>query len=306
MIKRLSRKKYSVGLFGFGKAGQAVARVLLQSPEIELKWICRAKNSPIGGPGADMAMFGIEDVEKRMYWLNRERTDYVIDFSSPAAIAVYGQRAAEQGIGIISANSAHSPEQLAFAETLGTRTRIMCAPNITRGVNFLLLAASAVRRMAPDADIAIIEEHFRTKREVSGTARKIASALSVSEDAIRSLRIGGIVGSHQVVFGFPYQTLRLSHDSISHEAFGTGALYALSLLAEQAPGFYSYEKLLLGMLIEELQRMQTESGDISASAIAVTETETVVPSALDALGGMVTHTEANYGASLGSKRIPRL
>ena len=233
MIKKLQKKRHRVGLVGFGKAGQAVAKVLRQHAEIELKWICRAQNSSFEATDAATPMFSIGETEKLAYWLNSQRTDYVIDFSAPAAIAIYGQRAAEQGIGIISANSAHSPEQLAFAEKLGANTRVMCAPNITRGVNLLLLAASAVRRMAPDSDVAIIEEHFREKTEVSGTAKKIASTLSVNEDAIRSLRIGGIVGSHQIIFGFPYQTLRLSHESISREAFGTGALYALMLLAEQ-------------------------------------------------------------------------
>lgn len=255
MGKYLNRVVQHVGLIGYGKAGEAVARVIQESADARLKWICRRQ--PAEGADIDgIPVFDLNDRQACRRWISREQVDFIIDFSSPEALSSYGERAAEQGIGIISANSAHTPEQLALAARLGRKTRVMCAPNITRGVNFLLLAANAVRRLAPDADVAILEEHFRDKAEISGTARRIASTLDVKEESIRSLRLGGVVGSHQVIFGFPYQTLRLTHESISREAFGTGALYAMQLLANQPSGFYAYDQLLLSLLISELQAMQ--------------------------------------------------
>lgn len=87
---------------------------------------------------------------------------------------------------------------------------------------------------------------------ISGTARKIAEALDVEDESITSLRLGGIVGHHEVVFGFPYQTVRISHDSIRREAFGTGAVFALRELATQTePGYYTFEELLM-------QRMRSQ------------------------------------------------
>jgi 4-hydroxy-tetrahydrodipicolinate reductase len=123
---------------------------------------------------------------------------------------------------------------------------------MTLGINFVILAAKLLREIAPHADIAILEEHFRNKPEVSGTARKIAEALDVEDESITSLRLGGIVGHHEVVFGFPYQTVRISHDSIRREAFGTGAAFALRELATQTePGYYTFEELLM-------QRMRSQ------------------------------------------------
>ena len=115
----------------------------------------------------------------------------------------------------------------------------------------LFVLLGQVKGRSPD--VAVIEEHFRDKPQVSGTARKIAESLDIKDDDIRSLRLGGIVGHHEVVFGFPYQTVRLVHDSIRREAFGTGAVFALRELAKRTgPGYYSFEDLLVQRLRSQL------------------------------------------------------
>jgi len=128
----------------------------------------------------------------------------------------------------------------------------LCSPNITLGINFLIMAAKLLRSIAPFADVEILEQHFREKPEVSGTARKIAETLAIDGERITSLRLGGIVGHHEVIFGFPYQTVRLIHESIRREAFGTGAAFALSQLADKKKGFYSFEDLLMQKVRDQL------------------------------------------------------
>jgi 4-hydroxy-tetrahydrodipicolinate reductase len=66
--------------------------------------------------------------------------------------------------------------------------------------------------------------------------------------------LGGIVGHHEVLFGFPHQTVRLTHDSIRREAFGTGAAFALEQLDKCDRGFYSFDDLLLRMMHAELSQ----------------------------------------------------
>ena len=127
---------------------------------------------------------------------------------------------------------------------LGGRTRVLWSPNITLGINFMILAAKTLKKIAPHADIEIIEEHFKAKSEISGTAKKLADALEKDSDEIKSIRAGGIIGVHEVLFGFPYQTVRLRHESISREAFGNGALFAVQELLKREPGFYSMEEML--------------------------------------------------------------
>ena len=88
-------------------------------------------------------------------------------------------------------------------------------------------ASKLLQKIVPNADIEIIEEHFRGKKDVSGTAVRIAEALGLDQDQhVNSIRVGGIVGKHEVVFGLPNQTIRIIHESIDRGAFGQGAIYA--------------------------------------------------------------------------------
>lgn len=253
-----------VGLMGYGKAGQAVAHVLQEDPRCSLQWVARkrigealhVKNTPTPLISSDQDWNA---------WLDAHPVDAIVDFSHPDAVYQYGPAMAERGIMLVSANSAYQPEHLAFLAQLGQQTQVLCSPNITLGINFLIMAAKLLRNIAPFADVAILEQHFRQKEEISGTARRIAETLSVEEDQITSLRLGGIVGHHEVIFGFPYQTVRLIHNSIKREAFGTGAVFALHELETCPPGLYNFDELLERRMRQSL--LQGESPpDTSALA----------------------------------------
>ncbi len=169
----------------------------------------------------------------------------VIDFSSANAVLCYGEEAAKRGISIVTTIPAYTAETVAFLKKLSQQTRILWSPNITVGINFLMLAAKILKNIAPYTDIEIIEEHFKNKKEVSGTARKISEVLCLRDIDIKSVRAGGIVGRHELIFGFPFQTVRLIHESITREAFGNGALFAAKNIVDKKNGFYSMEDLLI-------------------------------------------------------------
>ena len=238
-----------VGLVGYGKAGKAVASVLAQDDRFELCWIARRSNKPTA------TEIPVTRLNKATFsdWLEQHPVDAIVDFSDSEAVLEYGDEVRKRGLILVSAISSYPPETMAYIRELGQDIRVMSSPNITLGINFLLLAARLLRQIAPFADVGIVEQHFRDKSEVSGTAKRIAKALEVDEDEISSLRLGGIIGHHEVIFGFPHQTVHLIHDSIRREAFGTGAAFALSLLATRTAGLYSYEELLLDMVRQELQ-----------------------------------------------------
>lgn len=237
-----------VGLVGYGKAGKAVAAVLAQDDRFELCWIARRSNKPTA------TEIPVTRLDKATFpdWLEQHPVDAIVDFSDCDAVLEYGDAIRQRGLILVSAISSYPPETMAYIRELALETRVMSSPNITLGINFLLLAARLLRQIAPFADVGIVEQHFRDKSEVSGTAKRIAETLEVDEDEITSLRLGGIIGHHEVIFGFPHQTVRLIHDSIRREAFGTGAAFALSLLATRPPGLYSYEELILELLRQQL------------------------------------------------------
>lgn len=246
-------KKISVGLLGYGEAGQAAANILSTDPRFDLRWIARRSANDESGvhPGTNIPIVGIERTPFPALF-DRAPIDALVDFSSQESIHAYGDEVRKRNIMLVSAISAYSESDLEYARSLGQHTRVLCSPNITLGINFLIVAAKLLRRIAPFADVEILEQHFREKPEVSGTARKIAETLDVEGERITSLRLGGIVGHHEVIFGFPHQTVRLTHESIRREAFGTGAAFALSQLATCGIGFYTFDDLLLRIMRAEL------------------------------------------------------
>jgi 4-hydroxy-tetrahydrodipicolinate reductase len=242
-----------VGLIGFGKTGKAVATVLLESKKTQLQWVVRKTTSLehrsvpefLGVMSDEPGLIYSKDEFDPGQLMDRMSVDVIIDFSSETGIDYYGEAAADRGIAIISAISAYQDEKVKHLKQLAERTKVLWSPNITVGINFLIITAKILKKIAPYTDIEIVEEHFKRKTEVSGTAKKIAQALELPASNIKTIRAGGIIGVHEILFGFPYQTVRLKHESISREAFGNGVLFAAEHLVDKAPGFYTMEDLLL-------------------------------------------------------------
>jgi 4-hydroxy-tetrahydrodipicolinate reductase len=244
-----------VGLIGYGKAGSAVAQVLSEDPRYALEWIATRSGSPasvvLGGTNIPVTALSKNSLAA---WLDQHPVDALVDFSNAASAAIYSEEVMRRGLLLVTAISSYDEDQLASLRALGAHTKVLCSPNITVGINFLIMAARLLREIAPFADVEILEQHFREKPEVSGTARKIAEHLDIGGDKITSMRLGGIVGHHEVIFGFPYQTVRLIHDSIKREAFGTGAAFALNELRDCTNGFYTFDDLLMKRVRAQLMR----------------------------------------------------
>lgn len=241
-----------IGLMGFGKTGKSVAAAVLDNSDICLNWVVR--RSHLMEHRSVPEFLGIESSEPGLIYsveefaagdlLDHMPVDAIVDFSSSGGLDYYAEAAADRGVAIVSAISHYEDESIERLRLLGERTRVLWSPNITVGINFLILAARVLKRMAPYTDIEIIEEHFRTKPEVSGTAIRIAEELDLTTDEIKSIRAGGIIGTHEVLFGFPYQTVRIKHESIAREAFGKGAMFAVEHLLREDIGFYRMEDLM--------------------------------------------------------------
>lgn len=237
-----------IGLIGFGKTGKAVASVLLQNKNFTLKWVMKKSHTLEHRTTAEY--LGIDSDETGKIYssentpiaelLDKQPVDVIIDFSSASGIYTYGEEASIRKIKIISAISHYSNKEKTFLKSLSKLTTVFWSPNITLGVNYLLFASKFLKKIAPWVDIEIIEEHFKGKDGVSGTALKIAETLDLEENDINSVRAGGIVGKHEVVFGFPFQTVRLIHESISREAFGSGVVFVAENLKDKKEGLYNF------------------------------------------------------------------
>jgi 4-hydroxy-tetrahydrodipicolinate reductase len=250
-----------IGLFGFGKTGSVVAKEIAADSELTLAWVCR-KNIP---PNLNYASHALgyddnfapfvqfENLNQR--FLQTNPVDIIIDFSSNSACTAYDM-ITKSGIKIVSAISRYSEFEIQLIRKASAQAAILASPNITVGINWMMLASKLLRRIVPHADIEIVEEHFREKKETSGTALKLARELQLDPAKhISSIRVGGIVGKHEAIFGLPYQTIRLTHESISRSAFGTGAIFAAKWLNGQTIGMHSMENVFYEKFINEMKSM---------------------------------------------------
>jgi len=258
-MENKSQQKKKIGLIGFGKTGKAVANAILQNQEYCLEWVLR--KSDLLENRSVPEFLGIQSDEPGLIYssskikieelLDRHPVDIIIDFSSGTGIYSYGEIAGNRNIKIISAVSHYSEKEQTFLKKLANKTTVFWSPNITLGVNYLLFAAKFLKKIAPWIDIEIVEEHFKGKEGVSGTAIKIAEALDLEKSDISSVRAGGIVGKHEIIFGFPFQTVRLIHESISREAFGNGVLFVAENILNKKKGLYKFEDILLPYFASE-------------------------------------------------------
>ncbi len=258
--------KISFGLFGFGKTGYFVAQEIIKDKDCDLKWVLRKSKKHEGEYAGRLLGFNTEDglirsvdsIDKSTFF--RENcVDVIVDFSSRSAVETY-KHAAPCGTRIVSAVSKYDKEHLNQLRELGEQTAVLYSPNITLGINFLIEISKVLQRIVPHADIEIIEEHFRDKPDVSGTALRIAEDLGLDRQKhVNSIRVGGIVGNHEVVFGLPNQTIRLIHESLNRAAFGQGAIYAAKWLMKKNSGVHTMEEAVKLSFAKNLNVFEPES-----------------------------------------------
>jgi len=240
--------KLTVGLFGFGRTGSIVANEILKEEDLELRWVMRKSSKKegefashlFGFEQAEGKIFSIQNVDFERFYIEN-RVDVIIDFSSSGSVSEY-KNAAKNGVRIVSAISSYTKAELDELKNLGKTTAVLYSPNITLGINFLIEASKSLIKIVPKVNVEIIEEHFKGKKDVSGTALRIADDLGIDKyKHINSIRVGEIIGTHEVVFGLPDQTIRIKHESVSRSAFGQGAIYAAKWIMGKDKNIYSME-----------------------------------------------------------------
>jgi 4-hydroxy-tetrahydrodipicolinate reductase len=251
-----------VGLLGFGQTGSVVGKEIIKDELMDLRWVCR-RTIPRELSYASHA-FGIDENrapfvradDLSIGFLQKNKVDVIVDFSSNSGIEHYNLFS-RLGIRIVSAISNYSAAEKLRLSTFAERTSLLHSPNITLGINWLIIASKILKNIIPHADIEIVEEHFRNKKDVSGTAMRLAKHLDLNtKKHLNSIRVGGIVGKHEVIFGLPYQTLRLVHESVSRSAFGTGAIFAAKWLMTKTNGLYTMEEVFHEKFMDQVKEMR--------------------------------------------------
>lgn len=195
----------------------------------------------------------------------------VIDFTSPGALVALAPKAAAAGAALVSGTTGLA---VAAEEVLAATARavpVVWAPNMSLGVNLLYRLVELATRALPQADIEIVEAHHRHKADApSGTAARLAEIAAetrrgftpqgvevkqgrggltpggrpAGEIAVHSVRLGEVIGDHDVYFGLDHEVVRLSHRALGRDAFAAGALAAARFAATAQPGLYGMQDVL--------------------------------------------------------------
>ena len=223
-----------LGIFGYGKMGQAIEQIA-EDQGIEIVWFIRRNDTPTPA------------------LLNQ--ADVAIEFTSPAAAFDNVMLCLRAGLPVVSGTTGwlyRLPEAQKFCQDNGGA--MLWASNFSVGVNlFFALNRRLAQLMEtrPEYAAAIIETHHIHKLDApSGTAITLANELiqnsdryngwSLAPDApapgeipITSFREGEVPGTHLVRWQSTVDEISIEHRAHSRKGFAAGALLAAQWLADK-------------------------------------------------------------------------
>ena len=233
-----------------GRMGKEVTRFVTESEDMAL-----AALVDINGDGAEVltsldAFAGEADV--------------IIDFSHHSVTPALLDFAVANGLPLVLCTTGHDDDETAQIHRAAEHIPLFYSGNMSVGVALLIELAKTTAAAFPEAEIEIIEKHHDRKVDApSGTALMLAKAIcdirpdayvncgrsgqgkrTPEEIGIHSIRMGNIVGEHEVIIGTQSQTISLKHEAHNRALFAEGAIAAAGFLIGQMPGMYDMKSML--------------------------------------------------------------
>jgi len=197
------------------------------------------------------------------------RSDVLIDFSAPDALAANLAAARVAGIPILIGTTGLGEDHHRMIDESSHYLPVLQTGNTSLGVTLLAhLVREAATRLGPDWDIEIVEMHHRMKVDApSGTALllgeaaaqgrgiDLASNTESGRDGLTgarrqgaigfaALRGGTVAGDHSVIFAGDKERITLTHNAENRMIFAHGAVKAAEWLIGKEPGRYTMPQVL--------------------------------------------------------------
>ncbi|MBQ8580327.1 MAG: 4-hydroxy-tetrahydrodipicolinate reductase [Oscillospiraceae bacterium] len=196
--------------------------------------------------------------------LGKVQADVVIDFSHHTAVNDVLAYAREIGAAAVVGTTGHTAEEKEAIFAAAKEIPVFYAGNVSLGIAVLCRLVKQAASYFPDADIEIVEVHHTRKVDApSGTAHMLFNAVkevrpnayencgrsgegkrTKDEIGIHALRMGNVVGIHEVHINTGNQTLTLKHESGSRAMLADGAVAAARFMEGKAKGLYNMESIL--------------------------------------------------------------
>lgn len=207
---------------------------------------------------------GENGVCKTFDQLGPVEADVVIDFSHHTAVADVLAYAKKIGAAAVIGTTGHTEEEKAMIYEAAKEIPVFFSGNMSLGIAVLCRLAKQAASFFPDADIEIVEVHHNRKVDApSGTALMLFNAVKEArpqavascgrsgegkrtkeEVGISSLRMGNVVGIHEVHIHTGTQCLTLKHEAVTRAMLADGAVDAARFMVGKAKGLYNMENIL--------------------------------------------------------------
>ena len=209
---------------------------------------------------------GENNVPKTFAELGKVEADVLIDFSHHSAIGDVLDYAKTIGCAAVIGTTGHTPEEKELIFAAVKEIPVFYSGNMSLGIAVLCRLAKQAAAFFPDADIEIVEVHHNRKVDApSGTALMLFNAIkevrpqavpncgragegkrTKDEIGISALRMGNVVGIHEVHICTGTQILTLKHEATTRAMLADGAVDAARFMEGKPVGFYNMESILEG------------------------------------------------------------
>ena len=209
---------------------------------------------------------GENNVPKTFAELGDMSADVLIDFSHHTAIADVLAYAKEIGCAAVIGTTGHTPEETAMIYAAAEEIPVFFTGNTSMGIAVLCRLAKEAAKFFPDADIEIVEVHHNRKVDApSGTALMLFNAIkevrpnatpncgrsgegkrTKDEIGISALRMGSVVGIHEVHIHTGTQCLTLKHEAATRAMLADGAVDAARFMVGKGKGLHNMDNILEG------------------------------------------------------------
>ena len=193
-----------------------------------------------------------------------EQADVLIDFSFHGATKALLDYCVSRNLAAVIATTGHTEEEEAYIKKASEKIAVFHSANMSVGVAVTADLVKRATKAFPGANIEIIETHHNQKLDApSGTALIMANAVqevrpectinsgrtghgkrTENEIGIHSLRIGNVVGLHEILISTGNETITIKHQANSRDLFGEGAVRAAQFICNKKPGLYNMTDLV--------------------------------------------------------------
>ena len=190
--------------------------------------------------------------------------DVIIDFSHHSLTGALLDFAEAKGLPVVLATTGQTDEEKARIRQAAGKIPVFLAANYSLGIATLTDLVKRATALYPDAEIEIVEQHHDRKLDApSGTALSLFNAIkevrpeatancgrsgqgkrTQDEVGIHAIRMGNIVGIHEVMISTQNERISLKHEAFSRGVFAEGSLKAAKFLVGKAAGMSDMKDML--------------------------------------------------------------